>query len=125
MAGQSADVAGEWTLSFTISMRQTRTVEGTLTLEVDGNSLSGTFQRAGADTSAAVTGTLEGSTINFAMTGMGGRPGGGGGGGRPPGGGRRGGMQITFEGTVDGDSMSGQYQVGDRASGDWSAERAG
>jgi hypothetical protein len=118
VAAQDADVAGEWSLTFTIPMRD-RTVQGKLTLEVDGQDLKGTFQREGADTSSEVTGKIDGSSISFSMAGMGGRPGGGG----PPGGGR-GGMQITFEGTVEGDTMAGEFQVGQRGSGDWSAERA-
>ena len=28
-------------------------------------------------------------------------------------------------GTVDGDTMSGEFEIGDRGSGDWSAKRAG
>ena len=122
VAEQDADVAGAWDLTFTIPMRDggSRAVEGTLTFEVDGRDLQGTFLRAGGDTSSEVTGKIEGSAINFAMAGMGGRPGGGG----PPGGGQRGGMQLTFEGTVEGDAMSGEFNLGERGSGDWSAKRA-
>jgi hypothetical protein len=119
VAEQDADVAGAWTLTLTIPMRDGRTVEGTLTFEVDGQDLKGTFQRAGGDTSSEVTGKIEGSAISFTMAGMGGRPGGGGGGGRG------GGMQFIFAGTVDGDAMSGEFEIGDRGSGDWSAKREG
>ena len=122
LAEQDADVAGAWALTLTIPMGEGRTIEGTLTFEVDGQDLKGTFQRAGSDTSSEVTGKIEGSSINFSMTGMGGRPGGGG--GRPDGS-RGGGRQITFEGTVEGDAMSGEFQLGERGSGDWSAKRAG
>ena len=121
LAGQDADVAGEWNLTFTIPMREGRTVEGTLSFEVDGQDLKGTFQRAGGDTSSDVTGKIEGSSISFTMVGGGGRPGGGG----PPGGGRGGGMQFIFTGTVDGDAMSGEFEIGDRGSGDWSAKKSG
>ena len=121
VAEQDADVTGAWNLTFAFPGRDgsMRTIEGTLTLEVDGQDLKGTFQRAGGDTSSEVTGKIEGSSINFAMAGMGGRPGGGG----PPGGGRGGGMQLTFAGTVEGDAMSGEFNLGDRGSGDWSAAR--
>jgi hypothetical protein len=128
VARQNADVAGAWALTLTIPMREGRTVTGTLTFEVDGQDLKGTFEREGGDTSTEVTGKIEGTSINFTMVGMGGRPGGGGGrppGGAPPGGGRGGGMQFIFAGTVDGDTMSGEFEIGDRGSGDWSAERAG
>lgn len=116
MAAQEVDVAGTWNLTFTSPMRD-RTVQGVLTLEVDGQDLKGTFQRQDSDAPSEVTGKIEGSSISFTMAGMGGRPG-----GAPPGGGR-GAMQITFEGTVAGDAMAGQFHVGDRGSGDWSAER--
>ncbi len=127
MAEQDADVEGVWTLTLTIPMREGRTVTGALTLEVDGQDLKGTFQREGGDTSTEVTGKIEDSAISFTMVGMGGRPGGGGRppGSAPPGGGRGGGMPFVFAGTVDGDAMSGEFEIGDRGSGDWSAKRAG
>ncbi len=123
VAEQDADVAGAWALTLTIPRGEGRTVEGTLTFEVDGQDLKGTFQRAGGDNSTEVTGKVEGSSISFSMTGMGGRPGGGGGG--RPGGGRGGGMQFIFAGTVDGDAMSGEFEIGDRGSGNWAAKRDG
>jgi hypothetical protein len=118
VVAQDNALAGAWNLTFTVPMRN-RTVQGVLTLEVDGHDLKGTFQREGSDTSSEVTGKIEGSSISFSMTGMRRGPGGGG----PPG--RGGGVQMTFAGTVEGDTMAGEFQVGDRGSGEWSAERAG
>lgn len=116
---QDADVSGAWILSFELGGGRRGgggPVTGTLTLEVDGGAITGTFQREGQENAADVTGTIEGNSITFRLAGMGGRRGGGGGGGQRGGG-------PTFTGTVEGETMSGEVSFGNRGATEWSARR--
>lgn len=124
-AGAAQEVAGAWAMTINLPMGGGRTVNGTLTLQVDGTSLSGTWQAEGSEQTQEVTGTIEGSAVNFSWTGgLGGRRGGGrrgGGGGRRGGG--RGGLTLAFTGTVADETMSGTVALGDFGEGEWSAKR--
>lgn len=80
---------------------------GTFTLQWQQNSstLSGTIHLSTAGT-MSIHGTVQGSTINFGTVGS---------------------TQITYTGSVSGNSMSGNYQVrggGSTQTGTWSASRA-
>ena len=124
LAEQAADVTGTW--AFSMTLPNGNTMSGTLLLEQDGEELKGTFTREGQDQEQEVTGKIEESavTFSFARGGGRGRRGGRGGGGGGGGGGRggRGGFQLSFEGTVDGDAMSGTANFG-RGEAEWTAER--
>ena len=113
---QNADVTGEWLLTLTTPNGE-RVI--TLNLEQDGTAITGTALAEGQEEPSEVTGTIEGNAITLNMTmGRGGRGGGGGGGG----GGSRGGPRA-WEGTVDGDTMSGTFSMGSRGEIEWSATR--
>jgi len=116
---QNADVTGEWLMTLTLPSGDERVV--TLNLEQDGTAITGTSLAEGQEEPTEVTGTIEGNsvTLNMAM-GRGGRGGGGGGGGGGRGG--RGGPRA-WEGTVDGDTMSGTISMGQRGDMEWTAKR--
>lgn len=98
--GAQEDVSGSWAMVITNPLQLTNDVP--LTLEQDGEELTG---RAG-DT--PLRGTVEGDAITMAYdvpeTQVG------------P-------MTLTFEGTIDGDSMEGTVTFGHFASGTWTAAK--
>lgn len=114
---QTADVTGEWLL--TMSTPNGERVM-TLNLEQDGDTITGTVTAEGQEEPGEVTGTIEGNAVTlniqggFGRRGRGGGGGGGGGGGRGP---------RAWEGTVDGDTMSGTLSLGSRGEIEWSATR--
>jgi hypothetical protein len=110
---QNADVAGDWVMTIT-TPRGERTIN--LHIEQEGTTLTGTSQAEGQDEPSALTGTVDGNnvTLNIQGGGRGGRGGGGGG--------------MPWEGTVDGDTMSGERTMPARGGGDsitlqWTAVR--
>ena len=115
---QNADVAGEWLLTMTLPSGDERVM--TLNLEQDGTAITGTVLREGQEEPSEVTGTVEGNNVTLYLPGggRGGRGGGGGGGGggeqRPP---------RAYEGTVDGDTMTGTLSMGQRGEMQWTAKR--
>jgi hypothetical protein len=118
-AMQNADVTGEWLLTMSLPNGNERVI--TLNLEQDGTAITGTALAEGQEEPSEVTGTIEGNavTLNLSM-GRGGRGGGGSGGSGGSGG--RGGPRA-WEGTVDGDTMSGTLSMGSRGELEWTAQR--
>ena len=98
--GAQEEVSGSWAMVITNPLGLTNDVP--LTLEQDGEELTG----SAGDT--PLRGTVEGNAITMAYdvpeTQVG------------P-------MTLTFEGTVDGDSMEGAVTFGHFASGTWTAAR--
>jgi len=87
--------AGKWKLSFSDPKRNAR--QGTLALQQDGSSLSGTY--TGPRGTFSTTGAIQGSHINFIIKGLG--------------------KKLSFTGTVVGDKMNGTTDSG----GTWTATR--
>lgn len=120
LATQDADVAGEWLMTIS-APNGDRTI--TLNIEQDGSTLTGTSLTEGQEEPSELTGTIDGNNITLNIRRGFGRGRGGGGGGR---GGGRGG--APWEGTVDGDTMSGERTFGGRGGGGgttitWTATR--
>ncbi|HEX9701034.1 MAG TPA: hypothetical protein VGD06_16400 [Acidobacteriota bacterium] len=116
---QNADVTGKWTMTFSIGDNE-RTLM--LDLTQDGTNITGTSQAEGQEEPSPVTGTIEGNNITLNISGgLGGR--GGRGAGRRGGGGRG---PTAWEGTVDGDTMSGTRSMrgrGGETQMQWTAKR--
>ncbi len=122
---QNADVTGEWLLTMSLPNGNERVI--TLNLEQDGTAITGTALAEGQEEPSEVTGTIEGNAVTLSLSmGRGGRGGGGSGGscgsGGSGGGGSRGGARA-WEGTVDGDTMSGTLSMGSRGEIEWTAQR--
>lgn len=109
VTGQEVDVSGEWNLTM-LSGDPAEPARGTLLLEQQGVALSGEWSRQGqVDASIEVTGEVEGSTVRFSWD-------------------VAGGARTSFVGEVregDADVMAGTFQVGEQASGEWTARRGG
>lgn len=90
-----ANLSGNWKMSFTDPQGTPRT--GTMKLQQDGANVTGTYQ--GARGTFPLTGTIEGNEVKIAVKAMG--------------------RQLAFEGTVDGDKMSGTTPRG----ATWNATR--
>jgi hypothetical protein len=112
---QSADVTGKWTMTFSIGDNE-RTIM--LDLTQDGTNITGTSQAEGQEEPSPLTGTIEGDNITLNISGGFGRGGRGGrGGGRGP---------TAWQGTVDGDTMSGTRSMrgrGGETQIQWTAKR--
>jgi hypothetical protein len=86
----SGQYSGAFTGTFQLSWQQTgSTLSGTITLSTSGT--------------VPLTGTVNGSQINFGTVGS---------------------AAITYTGTVSGSSMSGSYQINGAAGGPWSATKS-
>lgn len=94
--------AGTWALRVETSAG---TGTPTVVLAQEGNTLSGTYRGRFGD--QPVTGTLSGNNIKFTFLVSG----------------PMGSAQVTYTGTVDGDTMSGTMQMGDRMGGRFTGKR--
>jgi hypothetical protein len=103
LAAFAADVSGNWNLSIE-TPQGTRTP--TMTLTQKGEELTGTYHSQRGD--MPLTGTIKGKEIKFGYT---------------MGGGDRS-MTISYEGTVEGDSMSGKMTMGQMGEGKFTAKKA-
>ena len=117
LAVQNANVAGEWLMTIS-TPNGDRTI--TLNIEQDGSTLTGTSMAEGQEEPSELTGTIDGNNITLNVRF------GRGGGGRGGRGGGRGG--APWEGTVDGDTMSGERTFAGRGGGEgmtitWTATR--
>ncbi len=97
-------VDGTWNITLSTPMGER---PAQLTLKTDGNALSGAFgsERGSQEFSG---GTVDGNNVNFKTSFTG----------------AMGPMELTFAGTVDGDSISGTVQFGAFGSGTWKGTRA-
>ena len=84
------NVSGTWQFS-ALSQAFNTTVTGTLIMQQSGSALSGAAGLSGSPcaTTAALKGTLNGSTLNFTLT--------------------EGSQAVTFQGNVSGTTMAGIY----------------
>lgn len=97
------DVTGDWEMT-TVSPRGERT--STVHFEQDAEKITVTMEGRQGDEITG-EGTIEGNAIEWTISRS------------TP----RGDMTMTYEGTVDGDTMSGTVEVGDFGSFDWTAKR--
>ena len=99
-----ANVSGEW--DFTV---ETQAGPGTphFSLKQDGTTLSGTYK--GALGEAPVTGTVNGNevSINFKVNAQGAD------------------LSVTYQGTVEGDTMKGKVSLGDFGEGTFTGKKVG
>jgi hypothetical protein len=99
---QDIDVTGDWEIT-TQSPRGERTSD--IHFEQEGEKLTVTMQIMGEE--ATAEGTVKGNKIEWSVT-------------RST---QRGEFTISYSGTVEGDAMSGEAQMGDRGSMAWSAKK--
>jgi hypothetical protein len=101
-AAQDVNVTGDWEMT-SQSPRGERTSD--VHFEQDGEKLTVTMQLMGEE--ATAEGTVKGNTIEWSIT-------------RDT---PRGEFTINYKGTVEGDSMSGEAQMGDFGTMEWTAKK--
>ena len=104
LAATAAGIDGKW---ISESKRGDNTIQQTLTLKSDGGALNGTVETSFNGNSRSTdikSGTVNGNKFSFSMVQRG----------------KQGEVTVTWEGTVNGDEMSGTQK---REGGDQSAER--
>ena len=101
---EETNVAGSWEMT-SKSPRGERTQP--ITIEQDGANIKVTMASRRGDAMVG-EGKIEGNKISWKVTR------------ETP----RGTFEITYTGTLDGETMTGTMQMGDRGSFDWSAKRA-
>jgi len=103
MSAQEVNVTGGWEMTFT-TPRGERTRD--IHFEQEGEKLTVTWQdRRGEEITAE--GTVKGNEIEWSATRS------------TP----RGEFTVTYKGKVEGDTMSGEFQMGDRGPIEWTAKR--
>lgn len=103
LAAQEVNVTGDWELT-TKSPRGERTQ--TIHIEQNGENITVTMQGRGGEEIKA-EGTVKGNKIEWSVTR------------NTP----RGEFTITYTGTVEGDTMSGEAQMGDFGTREWTAKK--
>jgi len=102
LSAQDVNVTGDWEIT-TQSPRGERTSD--IHFEQDGESLTVTMQLMNEEVTAE--GTVKGNKIEWSVT-------------RST---QRGEFTISYTGTIDGDSMSGEAQMGDFGTMEWTAKK--
>lgn len=103
-SAQQVNVTGDWELTTTSPRGGERTQ--TISLKQEGEKLTVTMTgRQGEEIKAE--GTVKGNEIEWSIT-------------RST---QRGEFKITYKGKIEGDTMSGQMQMGDFGTSDWKAAR--
>jgi len=102
LTAQDVNVTGDWEMT-TQSPRGERTSD--VHFEQEGEKLTVTMQLMGEE--ATVEGTVKGNKLEWSIT-------------RST---QRGEFTISYTGTVDGDTMSGEAQMGDRGAMEWTAKK--
>lgn len=103
-ADESAKVAGNWDVSVET---QRGSFDQKLVIQQDGGKITGTLSGRRGD--SPIDGTVSGNKISFSVT-------------REMQDGSK--FTIDYTGTVDGDSMSGEFKS-ERFSGKWTAKKSG
>jgi hypothetical protein len=104
LCAPAADVAGTWEMTIQTPQGGERTVD--MTIEQDGDTIKVTMPGFRGDEMTG-EGTVTGNDIEWTFNIST----------------QRGDFTITYTGTVDGDSMSGQAAMGDFGTMDWSAKK--
>ena len=102
LSAQDVNVTGDWEIT-TQSPRGERTSD--IHFEQDGENLTVTMQLMNEEVTAE--GTVKGNKIEWSVT-------------RST---QRGEFTISYTGTIDGDSMSGEAQMGDFGTMEWTAKK--
>jgi hypothetical protein len=102
LSAQDVNVTGDWEMT-TQSPRGERTSD--VHFEQDGEKLTVTMQLRGEE--ATAEGMVKGNKIEWSIT-------------RNT---QRGEFTISYSGTIDGDSMSGEAQMGDFGTMEWTAKK--
>ena len=102
LTAQDVNVTGDWEMT-TQSPRGERTSD--IHFAQDGEKLTVTMQLMGEE--ATAEGTVKGNKIEWSIT-------------RST---ERGEFTISYTGTVDGDTMSGEAKMGDRGAMEWTAKK--
>jgi len=101
-AVQDANVAGAWDITLQTGQG---TANPSMLLTQEGERITGTYQ--GRFGESKLAGTLKGNAIRFSITvKFRDEP-----------------VTVGYSGTVEGESMKGTVQFGDRGSGSWTAKR--
>ncbi len=103
LSAQDANVAGDWEMT-TQSQRGERTQD--IHIDQDGQKIVVTMQGRGGEEMKA-EGTVQGNKIEWSVT-------------RST---ERGEFTISYKGTVEGDTMSGEAQMGDFGTMEWTAKK--
>jgi hypothetical protein len=85
---QPANIGGAWQISW---QGRGGSQQGTIQIQQDGTTLSGTFQDSGGS-SSQLSGSVAGNNVSFSVQAQGGP------------------MTLAFTGIIDGDKMSGTFQ---------------
>ncbi len=102
LSAQEVNVTGDWEMTIT-SPRGERTRD--IHFEQEGEKLTVTMQ--GRDGEVTAEGTVKGNEIEWTITRS------------TP----RGEVTMTYTGTIEGDTMSGEVQMGDFGSSEWKAKK--
>jgi hypothetical protein len=102
LSAQEVNVTGDWEMTLT-TPRGERTQE--VHFEQEGEKLTVTMQGRGGEVTAE--GTVKGNEIEWTVTRS------------TP----RGEFTMTYTGKIDGDTMSGEIQIGDFGPGEWKAKK--
>lgn len=103
LSAQDVNVTGDWEISME-TLRGPMTQE--MNFEQDGEKLTVTMTTRRGDEITG-EGTVKGNEIEWTITRS------------TP----RGEFKMTYKGTVEGDTMSGEVQMGDRGSSEWTAKK--
>jgi len=102
VVARAVDVSGDWAIT---ANTEQGPISGTLTLEVDGEKLTGTLV---VDMGALpIEGTVKDGEVSFSLS-------------YPT---DSGDIPVTMTGKVDGDTIKGNYDAGPQGGGDWSGSR--
>jgi hypothetical protein len=102
LSAQDINVTGDWEMTVT-TPRGERTQE--VNFKQEGEKLTVTMQGRGGEVTAE--GTVKGDEIEWTITRS------------TP----RGEFKMTYTGKIEGDTMSGEVQMGDFGSGEWKAKK--
>lgn len=102
LSAQEVNVTGDWEMTITTPRRE-RTQD--INFEQEGEKLTVTMQGRRGEVTAE--GTVKGNEIEWTITRS------------TP----RGEFTMTYTGKIEGDTMSGEVQMGDFGSGEWNAKK--
>jgi len=103
MSAQEVNVTGDWEMTFTTPRGDERTRD--IHFEQEGEKLTVTMQGRGGEVKGE--GTVKGNEIEWTITRS------------TP----RREFTMTYTGKIEGDTMSGEVQMGDFGSGEWKAKK--
>ncbi len=103
LSAQEVNVTGDWEMTFTTPRGDEMTRD--INFKQEGEKLTVTMQGRMGEVTAE--GTVKGNEIEWTITRRG----------------RMGEMTITYKGKIEGDTMSGEVQMGDFGTSEWKAKK--